>query len=233
MGLGLVRAYQGHRGAWGGLVQSDISEVLNTEIERRDWAWELRFFDAFARTDVDVFEEPQQGPDGFPYLVCSTEKGASRTERSVDVIKWASERGVGIVLNPQKEGYPDYVFPYGMLWYFVQKGYFVQPQAQVQSHGEVMASDQITHGQPTEEYLPSQVRKILKEFFLQQNILNPRIALIFEPQEKIWDLHFSRQSLGLPESENPEDILTAISWFLPQHYTLAVSNEVVGVFKPL
>ena len=52
-------------------------------------------------------EDPQNGPDGFPYMMLSTE-GAVK-EPFLNLVKWAADRGIGLVVNPQKET-PDFIF---------------------------------------------------------------------------------------------------------------------------
>ena len=69
-------------------------------------------------------EEPQNGPDGWPYLLVRT--SAEAAEPFARVVEWLAGRGIGLVVNPHKM-VPDYVFTYGMLWNYIETGRFVLP----------------------------------------------------------------------------------------------------------
>lgn len=208
-----------------------LGSLLQIDFDQRDLQWELKFFDHLLQSRVEVMnEEPQPGPDGFIYLLTSTE-GEETTEPVIDIVKWLAERGIGLVINPQKD-YPDYVFSYGMLWYYKETGFFVNSAAQIQSHGAFeikpdgsnAASGQSHYGEPSEDYLPAYVRKLVREFLQQQAVLTPRVLMVSE-DKKAYDLAFSIESLGNPPEKEHEGILTALSWFLPPHYSLALVSE--------
>jgi hypothetical protein len=214
-------------------VNSDLETLLAMPMEEKGLQWELKFFDTFLNSVLDVAEEPQPGPDGLVYLLAST-AGANCTEPAHQVVKWLATRGIGLVVNPQKE-YPDFVFSYGMLWHYKEFGVFVNTSAQVQQHGafESKGGD-IKLGDPSFEYLPEYVRSILREFFRQQSVLQPRVKMISDDGGKNYDLAFSLESLGNPNQKEHEGVLQAISWFLPPHYSLSlVSEEGLEKFKPL
>src|SRR5689334_16323012 len=88
----------------------------------RDRSWENQFFQKFTSGRVKLMTfDPQQGPDGWPYLITETDE--SGVEPVQNILNWCATRGVGLVVNPMKE-YPDYVFSYGMIWHFRETGYF-------------------------------------------------------------------------------------------------------------
>jgi hypothetical protein len=209
-----------------------IDELLKTTPDRRDPAWEQAFLKALPQAPAQVlFPDPKPGPDGWPYLF--VEVGAAGDDRVINIIQWLATRGIGLAMNPQKD-MPDYVLSYGMVWNFKERGEFLTEVAPVAA-GEI----EITEGQkfyagvPTESYLPSYVRKTLREFFMDQNVLAPKILLLSEDGLN-FDLCFSLESLRSPPQVEHAGIAEAISWFLPGHYSLILMSEkVIPGFQPL
>lgn len=218
--------------------QTNSNEPLNAHLsipfENRDINWELRFFDLFVTCHLSVEEDPQPGPDGLVYLLVETEQTEDCAEPAVQVLDWLSDKGIGLVVNPRKD-YPDYVFSYGMLWHFREFQRFVNPSANLQSHGAFQIQSQsLTVGQPNPDYLPRYVRGILREFLNQQSVLQPRVCMLSEDGEN-YDLAFSIESLGKPPEKEHDGILEALSWFMPPHYSLALVSEadLPKAFQPL
>ncbi len=200
-----------------------LHEITTTQDSERGPSWENQFFHAFAAGKINLLTpEPQTGPDQWPYLLAETAADAS--EPLAKVLPWLAERGIGLALNPRKE-YPDYVFTYGMLWSFKETGYFFKPIPE-RTNGSVQFSTEAVKlaGPPTEEFLPSYVRKVLRDFFRDQGLLRPRI-LVMSTEENIYDLVFSLESLGNPPETEHQGIAEAIGWFLPPHYSLLLINE--------
>ena len=213
----------------------DLETLIQQPESRRDSAWEMQFLDALLPTKVDlVEEEPQTGPDGWPYLIVRTSPdGQEPVDR---VVRWLAERGIGLVINPHKM-VPDYVFTYGMLWNYVQTGRFVQPAAQPATIEESMIMEpgqKLVMGAPTEAYLPLSVRKIQRYFLSSQNLTEPRILVISTPDYKQVDLAISLESVGNLNSADQKSLAGALSWFLPLHYRLVVISEKgLPAFVPL
>src|SRR5690606_22017578 len=82
----------------------------------------------------------------------------------------------------------------------------------------------IAAGAPTEKYLPTYVRKIVREFLRDQNVLAPKI-LMLSPDGQHYDLAFSLESLGNPPATEHQGIAEALAWFLPPHYSLVLTSE--------
>lgn len=204
-------------------VESGLVEILSVPESQRDSQWENRFFQALTQGNLDLFSsEPQTGPDGWPYLLTKSE--ADSTEPFQRVLHWLHDKGIGLVVNPQKE-YPDFVFTYGMLWYFKETGFFFGQTAQ-QAEGvfEFQLKDIKQSGEPSESYLPIYARKILREFLLQQGVLDPKV-LMFTLDGTHFELAFSLESLGQPVPSEHQGILEAIAWFLPPHYQIVIVSE--------
>lgn len=201
-----------------------LNELLKTHDDLRDFNWDEKFFKNLSESKLKILSEtPQQGPDAFPYLLCETLSDVSAGDNTTDfqnLIHWLYTRGIGLVINPQRQPNPDYVFTYGMIWSFKQTGYFIQPQPIKNK----ITENQFIVASPTEDYLPKYVRQILKDFFRDQMVLQPKI-LIASNDSVNFDLCFSIESLGTPPEKEYNGICEAISWFLPPHYNITLLSE--------
>ena len=209
----------------------DLNQLLTTEIEKRDDAWEDQFLRGLAETPLRLLSpEPQAGPDGWPYMMVETDQG---TEPAQKILQWLATRGIGLVVNPQKET-PDYALSWGMVWSFRETGRFFARLAQEQKATVELTLNQIAHaGTPSPQYLPDYVRSIMREFFRDQGVLQPRILVVSEDR-KNYELAFSLESLGNPPVAEHLGILEAIGWFLPPHYALIlISEKGLPEFGPL
>lgn len=200
-----------------------LLELVKIPDEKRDHQWEVDFFMAISKGSLRLINDtPQTGPDGWPYLLAETSLEAS--EPAQQMMQWLALKGVGLVVNPQKE-YPDYVFTYGMIWSFRETGLFYQTADAAVAGTLQIAEGQALHaGPPTPQYLPQYVRNTVKEFFRDQAVLRPRI-LVMSTDRKHYDLAFSLESLGNPPEKEHQGIAEAISWFLPPHYSIVLVSE--------
>jgi hypothetical protein len=208
--------------------------VLNSHLqvleENRDRAWDETFFKLISESNLNILsQDPQQGPDGWPYLLSETVVDAPAVETNIDsaqkIFHWLATKGIGLVVNPRRAPYPDYVFSYGMIWSFRETGYFIKFHEIAPANQLVLNSNtNIKTGPPSEKYLPHYVRTVLKDFFRDQNVFDPK-TLMISTDGTNYDLCFSLESMGHPPENEHEGILEAISWFLPPHYTLAVISE--------
>lgn len=203
---------------------------LKTAEENRNQAWDEQFFKMLSETQLGILsEDPQQGPDGWPYLMTETltegDSSSSRVDSAQKILSWLSTRGIGLVVNPRRTPYPDYVFSYGMIWSFRETGLFIKYN-QIQPSKEMVIDPKssVHAGPPTDAYLPQYARLVMKDFFRDQSVFDAKVLMISTDQLN-YDLCFSLESLGNPPAEEHEGILEAISWFLPPHYSVAVISE--------
>jgi len=209
---------------------STLTLHLKTPEDNRDQSWDEKFFKLVTESNLQILaDDPQQGPDGWPYLICETTETAVDAESKIDsaqkILHWLSTRGIGLVINPKKLPYPDYIFSFGMIWSFRETGYFIRYQnLSVEKQFIIEPEKNIKVGPPTSEYLPAYVRSIIRDFLRDQSIFDARVLMISTDGEN-YDLCFSLESLGLPPDSEHEGILEALAWFLPPHYTLAVVSE--------
>ncbi len=211
----------------------ELTELLSTPDSLRDTNWENRFLKTFPVARLKILsEDPQVGPDGWPYLFA--EVNANATEPAQKVLYWLAERGIGLAVNPQKN-YPDYVFTYGMIWHFRHKGFFESvTQKEPDKHTyNIHENQKFKIKKLADELLPIYARKIIKEFFRDQGIYFPK-ALLISHDGNSYDLAFSLESLGSPPQEELNNILEALSWFFPQGLSLSLLREVnFPQFEPL
>lgn len=200
----------------------ELRDLVQVADDKRDQDWENQFFMAIANGHIKVLSpDPQQGPDSWPYIL--TQTSAEADEPAQKVMQWCATKGIGLVVNPEKE-YPDYVFTYGMLWHFKETGLFYRNAFEMPSSLEIKPGEKLHAGPPSPQYLPNYVRDILREFFRDQGILRPRI-LVMSQDQKHYDLAFSLESLRNPPEKEHQGIAEAISWFLPPHYSLVLVSE--------
>ncbi|MES3038984.1 MAG: hypothetical protein V4736_13845, partial [Bdellovibrionota bacterium] len=199
----------------------DLAQLLAVPEEDRDLPWEEKFFTTFVNSNVKLLSsEPQTGPDGWPYLLVSTEEGDESVQK---LLEWLSTRGIGLVVNPSKP-YPDYVFTFGMIWYFRKNGKFFSTAANQAAGSIEMGVRDLQFGEPNPDYLPQTARKILKDFFLDQGVIAPKIMMVSQ-DGKNYDVGFSLESLGNPPATEHDGVAEAISWFLPPHYSILLLSE--------
>lgn len=213
--------------------------------ENRNQAWDEKFFKLFSESHLKmVSADPQQGPDSWPYLIAeivtnpksSEDKSAAgeTIDSAQKILQWLSTRGIGLVVNPYRLPHPDFVLTYGMIWSFRETGFFNKYQQQDENKQLLIENPtQAVCGEPTLEFLPQYVRKVLKDFFLDQSVFDPKV-LMFSADGKNFDLCFSLESLGNQKAQEHQGVLEALSWFLPPHYSLAlISEKNLPAFKSL
>ncbi len=206
-----------------------IIQHLQLPDEVRDQAWDEKFFKLFSESTLKIIAtEPQQGPDNWPYLmteIISSPVSTEAVDSAQKIIFWLSTRGIGLVVNPGRTPYPDFVFSYGMIWSFRETGYFNKYQKKNENKQLLIEnSATASFGEPTLEFLPQYVRKVLKDFFLDQSVFEAKVLMIAN-DGKNYDLCFSLESLGNPKAEEHQGILEALSWFLPPHYSIVIISE--------
>lgn len=203
---------------------STFSELLETDIESRDQAWETAFLKALPQAPARVLNpDPQEGPDHWPYLM--VEAGHPEDDDSMEnVIGWLSTRGIGLAINPTKPS-PDFVLTYGMIWNYRERGEFLTAgSASKAGLFEIKEGQQLWVGAPTTQFLPSYVRQVMKQFLADQGVFTPKVLMV-STDNKHFDLCFSIESLKSPPAHEHSNIAEALSWFLPAHYSVSLLSE--------
>lgn len=206
-------------------VTLNIYDLLKTQDAMKDEEWEKAFFQCFTDAKLNLLNDtPQVGPDGWPYMMVEVSEEGS--EPAKNMIQWLADKGIGLAVNPQKQQ-PDFVFTYGMIWNYLIRGEFVTFQDDRIAPGQVTLEEgaKVMSGDPSQEYLPDYVRQILRAFFLQQGVKEPKILLLSLDEGKQFELAFSLDCLGNPPQSEHRGIAEALSWFLPNHYALMLAPE--------
>ncbi|MCC6137899.1 MAG: hypothetical protein IT287_04655 [Bdellovibrionaceae bacterium] len=198
-----------------------LNTLLAVKSKLRDGEWEESFFATLGAGNIRVLSEnPQEGPEGFPYLL-TTSYGQDYDEPFTKVAHWCADTGVGIVLNPTEDG-EDYLFTFGMLWNYKYRGEFYSQW----THEETEASaPQMVIRKITDVFWPEKPRKIFKEFLIHQSILRPRVCLFSKSASSDPELGISLECLGNPPQRERAQLLEAFSWFFPRHYALVLVSE--------
>lgn len=207
----------------------NLETLIEVKEAQRDSQWEEQFFRALSESNLQILSaDPVQGPDSWPYLMVQTPSSSAPSNEGVidsaqKLLHWLSLRGIGLVVNPQKE-YPDYVFSYGMIWSFRETGYFRRLDQKVTDGHYEMDRTQAKLGSPSEQFLPKYVRKIMREFLRDQGLLSPKIVAALH-SNGLGELIFSIESIGNPTASEQAGVAEALSWFLPPHYPVVLMPE--------
>ena len=211
------------------MITAELFSHLQVKDENRNQIWEEKFFKLFSESRLKIIAaDPQQGPDGWPYLMTQFASEASDNLETQDsaqkILHWLSTRGIGLVLDPMRVPYPEFVFSYGMIWSFRQSGLFMKYNPRDES--KVLKIDSYTQfGPPSADYFPEYARKVVRQFLLDQGVLNPKVLMISSDSADQFDLCFSLESMGTPPVAEHNGILEALAWFLPPHYSVALMSE--------
>ncbi len=202
----------------------DLDSLINQPEASRDDAWEQAFLKQIVTTKVQVSQnQPQRGPDGWPYLLLKT--GPDGQEPFTQVVQWSAPKGIGLAINTHKM-LPDYIFTYGQVWNFVETGQFLSTTtAPSAGEVEIAAGQKVILGAPSEKYLPKYVRQILREFLAAQGFRDTKIVVMSSPDYKVVDLVFSIESLNNLKPKDHPTMAEALGWFLPLHYSLIFGSE--------
>lgn len=205
-----------------------LQQIIKVPAEKRDHTWSETFFSQLLNEKVQLLShDPQQGPDGFPYLLVTT-YGKDLVEKPLDLFRWCSQKGVGVVVNPTEQS-QDYIFTFGMIWNFFLRGEFLTESSSATIEKNQMSfqpGETLFTGVPNESYWPTPVRQLFKEFLIQQGVLSPKVILLLDRISKgSVDFCFSLESFGQPPEPEWNQLLEAFSWFFPSHYSLAFISE--------
>ena len=203
----------------------EFEDLLTQSESHRDAQWEWDFLSQFATQKIVIeSKETCLGPDHWPYLFARSGKEEA-TEPVPQVVDWLSKKGVGLAFNAHKE-IPDYVFTYGMIWFFKETNLFQLDISKQNSEVVTFEEGQeVISGPPSIEYIPQYVRDILKQFFSDQGIKEGPRWLMISADGEHYDLCFSLESLGEPEKEEYRGVVESLSWFFPNHFSIMLISE--------
>lgn len=216
-------------------------ELLQVMDSKRDLAWEEAFLKGLPYAHLTVLDEdPQMGPDGFPYLLVGLERDG--TEPGSRVLSWLKETGIGLVINPEKH-YPDYILSYGMIVNFAMRGRFFEPE-DIKPQGEIKKEIEPSKGQAvyavplSQSQIPEVCLNFVGDFLRHQAIVSP-LAAFLSWDGKTYDLAFDIESMGSElNAKDQEQLANALRWFLPGQCNVAFVKQSslpaeIRIFSPL
>jgi len=206
-----------------------VADLLAVSKEDRDDQWADRFL---ADLPLASFRcgTPQivAGPDGFPYFQLFVPAAGEEFQSFVIermTTEFLLERGYGVLINPGA-GEPDWVLSYGdILNYHLNGSYFTHHSLfSSATNDEVVGSEdeEIMIGQPAENILPAQTRKLLKDFFELNGIEDPKVLMMVRKNgtDMCQDLAFNITPSHFETETHYRNMMQTITWYLPRHYSL-------------
>jgi len=206
-----------------------VADLLAVPKAERDEQWADRFL---ADLPLASFRcgSPQivAGPDGFPYFQLFVPSVGEEFQSFVIermTTEFLLERGYGVLINPGAED-PDWVLSYGdILNYHLNGSYFTHDSLfSSSSDEEIVGSEdeEIIIGQPAENILPLQTRKLLKDFFELNGIEDPKVLMMVRKNgtDMCQDLAFNITPSHFETEEHYKNMMQTVTWYLPRHYSL-------------
>lgn len=183
------------------------------------------------------------GPDGFPYFqLLLPESGKEFQCFVIDkmVDDFLLQRGYGVVINAD-QGQPDWILTYGDILNYHLNGTFFTTESLFSKSTTpeeiVTGGEEIMVGQPSETILPKETRKLLKDFFELNGILDPKVMLMMRKngEELSQDLAFNITPEGFESEEHYRNMMQTVTWYLPRHYSIVGLNgsSADSGFEPL
>jgi hypothetical protein len=209
-----------------------LNQLFNTPTELRNDKWEKIFFENISEASFSC-GNPQiaTGPDGFAYFQLNIPE--PNKEFQCYVLKhmkddFLLEKGIGVVINSQKDQ-PDWVFTYGDIvnFHLNNEYYSKAPNWNLQKKEVINENEEVLVGQPSEQYLPNQTRKILSEYLKQMGVTDAKMLLMNRKMAKgvIQELVFNLTPKKIGDQNRYESIMNNIGWFLPRQYSYVAMEE--------
>jgi hypothetical protein len=198
-----------------------LTDYLNVNSGLRNAQWENDFLRSFVSSNVYIEDDSVQiGPDGWPYLYLTDSKEQKHVseDKSLNLLQWAYDHGVGLVLNASKER-PDYVFNFGMIWNFIHNKTFL-----TETFENNKSNAPIYVAKVSGDIIPQKPLEFIKDYIKSAGVEAPRCALI--TRDKVnYDFAVGLESIGNPPKSEHEGIAKGLSWFLPHHIPVVLIYE--------
>jgi len=230
--------------------QCDITKVgillklFSIDPDKRDDKWRNKFYANVVDASFRC-ETPQifVGPDGFPYFsLLSPEPMKPFDSFCVyNLMESATNDGFGIAINRQGNSV-DWVFSYGDLLTLRLTGNLYPAVASIPNRPPekiaVSSGERVLTGAPSESYLPSYTRAVIRRFMQKSfGIAEPGVLLMHRPADpQPQQLLFSVFPEQFHSEEEYFNTLKWLSWFLPRHYSvtgISKASDLCRDFFPL
>ncbi len=228
-----------------------LDELLKVPREQRDQGWQDRFFAVIVDASMATTSgQVNQGPDGLPYFVLNLPPAGQPFETFCisHVLDVCLENGLGVVIQPDADNPPEWVFTYGNLWSLKEFGKFeLEESGNLKSNGSSATAEpsvdsargrSVLAGQPSASFFPAYARKVIKRFIAEKTgNLSPEVLLVNDPRSRpVQSLVFSIFAEDFPNHADFEDLMYRLTWYLPRHYglvSIAKDSDLAKSFAPL
>ncbi len=213
-----------------------LVELVSVPHEKRDAGWEEQFIENLAGASFK-YGDPQviKGPDGFPYVHLLLPEANEEFQCCViENMKddFIMESGLGVVVNPQN-GRPDWVLTYGDIvnLHINKQFYSVDDKFSKDRTDETITeNEEVMVAQPAEVMLPKLTRAVMRGYFQQNGLVDPKILLLMrksgeDKQNITMDLTFNATPADFQNEDHNRAAMQSLAWFMPRHYSYVGMNE--------
>jgi len=225
-----------------------VAGLLQVEPERRDAPWHNTFYECIQTAGFEGGEPPIiTDAQGHSFFVLKTPAAGQPFEAICirDSLHFLLEKGFGIAINPT-DTYAEWLFSYGDMVNLHINNCFVTDAATADvRHIEmtkrvevVKKGEDIMLAQPSDKYLPVQARVIIRKLLQQKGIRHPKTLLMCRKKgvHMIEELAFNVYPADFADTRQRDEIMEAIAWHLPSHYSVVSFREdtwMAKYFEPL
>ncbi|MHC8950488.1 hypothetical protein [Sphingobacterium hungaricum] len=211
-----------------------LNTLMETDFSARDENWISEFLDNLGESNLQLADsEVTILADGFPYMHLKTVSPNENFKAFVikNELPLLLEKTFGVIINSHHER-PDWVLSSGdILNYYLNQEFYTDNSVFSKSDSNIAIGkdEDILVGAPSEAILPLFTRESLREYFVYAGVKNPKVMLIarnYTDEATVsQDLVFNISPAQFASQKDYEDVMKAIAWMLPKHYSFFGVNE--------
>jgi len=211
-----------------------LNALMSIPFSERDQKWRNDFLYSIAEANLKLGNpEVVIANDGFPYVQLETVNPNENFHAYVisKQLPTLLSQGFGVAINPQHDRV-DWILSYGDIVNYELNDSFYTDKSIFSNNKENLAigkDEKILIGQPSDSILPKYLRAQIKEYLVHMGVKTPKIMLIarnYEDENLVsQDLVFNITPAQFKSDKTYNEIMSAISWFLPKHYSFMGVNE--------
>jgi len=213
-----------------------LHQLVQTPPTERDERWQQNFLANISEASF-CCGDPQvvTGPDGFPYFqLFLPEPNKSFQCYVIDKMKddFLLASGFGVVINPTSNS-ADWVLSYGdILNLHLNQAFYTTtdtPFSKQITDETITENEQVMIGQPSEQLLPQQTRKLIADFLKANGFAHPKVLLMMrhgkDGKDVTQDLVFNLTPENFSDENTYRMMMQTIGWYLPRHYSFVGMRE--------
>ncbi|TJZ62770.1 hypothetical protein FAZ15_00215 [Sphingobacterium olei] len=211
-----------------------LNTLMSVPFPKRDEKWRDDFLYSLPEANLKLgTPEVVVASDGFPYIQLETVNPNENFQAYVigKQLPTLLSQGFGVVINPQHDRL-DWILSYGDIVNYELNDSFYTDHSIFSNNKENLAigkDEKILIGQPADSILPKYLRTQLKEYLQHMGVKTPKIMLIarnYEDENFVsQDLVFNITPIQFRSEKAYHQIMSAIAWFLPKHYSFMGVDE--------